>query len=75
MLSAAGSPLPLKPNDHAAVRMTSATHDISLKGPKENARLSTEVFSYLSQLQKSLPSITGSGSTTKSTTAAGWAAF
>ncbi|KAM7524505.1 hypothetical protein LguiA_014407 [Lonicera macranthoides] len=45
------SPLPLEPNDHAAVRMTSATHDISLKGPKENARLSIEVFSNLGQLE------------------------
>ncbi|KAM7496113.1 hypothetical protein LguiA_020527 [Lonicera macranthoides] len=69
------SPLPPPPNDPAAVRMTSATHDISLKGPKENTRRSTEAFSDLSQLEKSLPSTTGSGSTTKSTAAAGWAAF
>lgn len=47
------SPLPPPPNDPAAVRMTSVTHDISLKGPKENARHSTEAFSDLSQLEVS----------------------
>ncbi|KAA8550740.1 hypothetical protein F0562_002424 [Nyssa sinensis] len=67
------SPLPPPPNDPAAARMTSASHGVGLKGPKENARCSTDPFSDLSQLERNLPSITGSVST--KTSAAGWAAF
>ncbi|PSR86411.1 Adaptin ear-binding coat-associated protein 1 NECAP-1 protein [Actinidia chinensis var. chinensis] len=67
------SPLPPPPNDPAAVRMTSASHGVGLKGPKENARRSTDSLSDLSQLERNLPSTTGSGST--KTSAAGWAAF
>uniref|UniRef100_A0A5B6ZKM4 Putative Non-intrinsic ABC protein 4 n=1 Tax=Davidia involucrata TaxID=16924 RepID=A0A5B6ZKM4_DAVIN len=67
------SPLPPPPNDPATARMTSASHGIGLKGPKENARHSTDSLSDLSQLERNLPSTTGSGST--KTSAAGWAAF
>uniref|UniRef100_A0A5B6ZHR2 NECAP PHear domain-containing protein n=1 Tax=Davidia involucrata TaxID=16924 RepID=A0A5B6ZHR2_DAVIN len=67
------SPLPPPPNDPAAAWMTSASHGVGLKGPKENARISTDPFSDLSQLERNLPSTTGSGST--KTSAAGWAAF
>jgi hypothetical protein len=63
------SPLPPPPNDPAAVRMTSTSHN------KENSKHSSEPFSDFSQLEKNLPSTTGSGSTTKSAAAAGWAAF
>ncbi|KAA8543381.1 hypothetical protein F0562_021124 [Nyssa sinensis] len=67
------SPLPPPPNDPATARTTSASHGVGLKGPKENARHSTDPLSDLSQLERNLPSTTGSGST--KTNAAGWAAF
>ena len=44
------SPLPPPPNDPVAARMTSASHGVGLKGPKENARRSTDPISDLSQL-------------------------
>ncbi|GMP90639.1 hypothetical protein CsSME_00041668 [Camellia sinensis var. sinensis] len=83
------SPLPPPPNDPAAVRITSTSHGVGLKGPKENARHSTDTLSDFSQLEvccdeeyfyslrfligRNLPSTTGSGSA--KTSAAGWAAF
>ncbi|KAK2989473.1 hypothetical protein RJ640_019572, partial [Escallonia rubra] len=45
------SPLPPPPNDPAAARMTSASHDVILKGPKENPRRSPDPFSDMSQLE------------------------
>ncbi|KAF5930519.1 hypothetical protein HYC85_031392 [Camellia sinensis] len=66
------SPLPPPPNDPAAVRITSTSHGVGLKGPKENARHSTDTLSDFSQLERNLPSTTGSGSA--KTSAAGWAA-
>lgn len=65
------TPLPPPPNDPAAVRMTSSHDVVALKGPKETTRLSADTFADLSQLERNLPSTTGS---TKST-GAGWAAF
>ncbi|KAL6968187.1 hypothetical protein U1Q18_033988 [Sarracenia purpurea var. burkii] len=68
------SALPPPPNDPAAARMTStAGLGVGLKGPKENARRSTDALSDLSQLERNLPSTTSSGSTKSN--AAGWAAF
>lgn len=67
------TPLPPPPNDPAAVRMTSSSHDVALKGPKETTRRSADTFADLSQLERNLPSTTGSGST--KSTGAGWAAF
>ncbi|KAJ8558159.1 hypothetical protein K7X08_004925 [Anisodus acutangulus] len=67
------SPLPPPPNDPAISRKTSTTPSIALKGSKENARNSTDPLSDLAPLERSLPSVTGSGSS--KTTAAGWAAF
>ncbi|KAJ8639239.1 hypothetical protein MRB53_015933 [Persea americana] len=66
------SPLPPPPNDPAAARMTSG-HGVGLKGPKENTRHAVDAFSDLSQIERSLPSATGSGSA--KSTASGWAAF
>ncbi|KAJ0695579.1 putative PH-like domain superfamily, NECAP, PHear domain-containing protein [Helianthus annuus] len=60
--------IPPPPNDPAAVRMTAANH-------KETSRNSTDAFSDLSQLERDLPSKSGSGSSQSKTTAAGWAAF
>ncbi|KAK9067537.1 hypothetical protein SSX86_011648 [Deinandra increscens subsp. villosa] len=60
--------IPPPPNDPAAVRMTAANH-------KETARNSTDAFTDFSQLERNLPSISGSGSSQSKTTAAGWAAF
>uniref|UniRef100_A0A0V0HU66 Putative ABC transporter family protein-like n=1 Tax=Solanum chacoense TaxID=4108 RepID=A0A0V0HU66_SOLCH len=68
------SPLPPPPNDPVMSRKTSTTPSIDFKGSKENARHSTDPLSDLSQIERSLPSATGSGSS-KKTTAAGWAAF
>lgn len=65
------SPLPPPPNDPAAARMTSS--GVDLKGSEEDMRHTTDAFSGLSQLEKSLPASTSSGST--KTTASGWAAF
>ncbi|CAH1439600.1 unnamed protein product [Lactuca virosa] len=65
------SPIPPPPNDPAAVRMTSTTHNVA-------ARNSTDAFTDFSQLERNLPSSGGSGSTTQSkskSSAAGWAAF
>lgn len=45
------SPLPPPPNDPAAVRITSTSHGVGLKGPKENARHSTDTLSDFSQLE------------------------
>ncbi|KAJ8535688.1 hypothetical protein K7X08_023408 [Anisodus acutangulus] len=67
------SPLPPPPNDPAISRKTSTTASIALKGPNGSSRQSSDPFSNLSQLERSLPSATGSGSI--KTTAAGWAAF
>ncbi|KAL3531220.1 hypothetical protein ACH5RR_010542 [Cinchona calisaya] len=67
------SPLPPPPNDPAAARMTSGSHVKTLKGPKENARHSPDPLADLSQLEKNLPSTTGSEA--NKATAAGWAAF
>ncbi|KAI8523061.1 hypothetical protein RHMOL_Rhmol13G0045400 [Rhododendron molle] len=67
------SPLPPPPNDPVAARMTSTSHGVGLKGIKENVRRSTDPLSDLSQLERNLPSTTGSAST--KTSAAGWAAF
>ncbi|XP_077226574.1 non-intrinsic ABC protein 4 [Tasmannia lanceolata] len=66
------SPLPPPPNDPAAARMTSS-HGVGTKGPKESTRHIVDPFSDLSQIERSLPSTTGSGST--KSTASGWAAF
>ncbi|KAJ0742454.1 putative PH-like domain superfamily, NECAP, PHear domain-containing protein [Helianthus annuus] len=60
--------IPPPPNDPAAVRMTAANH-------KETSRNSTDAFNDLSQLERDLPSKSGSGSSQSKTTAAGWAAF
>ncbi|XP_015078257.1 uncharacterized protein At1g03900-like [Solanum pennellii] len=68
------SPLPPPPNDPAISRKTSTTASIALKGPNGSSRQSSDPISNLSQLERSLPSATGSGSS-KKTTAAGWAAF
>ncbi|XP_010262351.1 PREDICTED: uncharacterized protein At1g03900-like [Nelumbo nucifera] len=68
------SPLPPPPNDPATARMTSGGQGIGLQGSKESARHTTDPLSNLSQVEKSLPSTTSSGPT-KSSTAAGWAAF
>jgi len=65
-------PLPPPPNDPAITRMTSGDA-AGLKAPKESARRSVDPFSDLSQIERSLPSATGSGST--KSTASGWAAF
>ncbi|KAJ9696952.1 hypothetical protein PVL29_008943 [Vitis rotundifolia] len=67
------SPLPPPPNDPAAARMTSSSHGVDLKGHEEDMRRPTDAFSGLSQLEKSLPASSSSGST--KTTASGWAAF
>ncbi|XP_009757935.1 uncharacterized protein At1g03900-like [Nicotiana tabacum] len=67
------SPLPPPPNDLAISQKTSSSPRIALKGPKESSRQSIDPLSNLSQLQRSLPSAAGSGSS--KTTAAGWAAF
>ncbi|XAR61086.1 hypothetical protein NMG60_11034692 [Bertholletia excelsa] len=67
------SPLPPPPNDPASARMTSSKNGVGLRGPKENARQSTDSLSDFSQLERNLPSTTTSGSTKPS--AAGWAAF
>ncbi|XP_009608323.1 uncharacterized protein At1g03900-like [Nicotiana tomentosiformis] len=64
------SPLPPPPNDPATARKTSTSPSIALK---ENTKHSTDPLSDLSQIERSLPSATGSGSS--KTTAAGWAAF
>lgn len=45
------TPLPPPPNDPAAVRMTSSSHDVALKGPKESTRRSSDTFADLSQLE------------------------
>eukprot|EP00262_Sarcandra_glabra_P006145 TRINITY_DN1825_c0_g2_i3.p1 TRINITY_DN1825_c0_g2~~TRINITY_DN1825_c0_g2_i3.p1 ORF type:complete len:277 (+),score=45.37 TRINITY_DN1825_c0_g2_i3:621-1451(+) len=66
------SPLPPPPNDPAVARMTSGPC-VGIKGPKENARRTVDPFSDLSQIERSLPSTTGSGST--KSTSSGWAAF
>lgn len=68
------SPLPPPPNDPAATRMTSGVHGVELKAPKENTKRSTDPLSDLSQIEKSLPSKTGS-EPAKSSAASGWAAF
>ncbi|KAL5697330.1 hypothetical protein ACHQM5_030817 [Ranunculus cassubicifolius] len=60
------SPLPPPPNDPAATRMTSGTHGTQLKAP-------VDPLSDFSQIERSLPSKTGSESTKSS--ASGWAAF
>lgn len=62
------TPLPPPPNDPAAARITS-----TLKGPKDSVKRSTDPLSDFSQLERSLPSKAGSGTTSNS--AAGWAAF
>ncbi|KAF9609817.1 hypothetical protein IFM89_018671 [Coptis chinensis] len=49
------SPLPPPPNDPAATRKTSGGHDVELKGPKENARRTTDPLSDLSQIEVSFP--------------------
>ncbi|CAN4093235.1 unnamed protein product [Withania somnifera] len=67
------SPLPPPPNDPATSRKTSTTPSIDFKESKENPRHSTDPLSDLSQIERSLPAATGSGSSI--TTAAGWAAF
>jgi len=68
------SPLPPPPNDPAAARITSTSHQgVVIKGPKENARHSNDPLSDLSPLERNLPTATGSGST--KATASGWAAF
>lgn len=62
------SALPPPPNDPAVARKTSS----SFKAPNENTR-QYEPLTDLSQLERNLPSATGSAST--KTTASGWAAF
>ncbi|KAF6142065.1 hypothetical protein GIB67_001262 [Kingdonia uniflora] len=62
------SPLLPPPNDPAAVRMTSSNHGLG-----SNSRRTTDPLSNLSELERNLPSTTGSESTKKA--AAGWAAF
>lgn len=69
------SPLPPPPNDPAVKHgSSSSNHGTALKGSnEENSRRSSDnALSDLSQLEKSLPTTAGSGT---STTAAGWAAF
>ncbi|KAJ6824612.1 uncharacterized protein M6B38_382295 [Iris pallida] len=66
------SALPPPPNDPAVARMTSG-HGVGLKAPKASARGSGDSLSDLSQIERSLPSVTGSGSA--KSTASGWAAF
>lgn len=60
------SPLPPPPNDPAAAKLTPA-----LKPPKESGRHVRDPLSDFSQLERSLPSDSGSSKNT----AAGWAAF
>ncbi|XP_043691132.1 uncharacterized protein At1g03900-like [Telopea speciosissima] len=67
------SPLPPPPNDPVAARMAAGNHGVGLEGSMENVRRVNDPFSDFSQLEKTLPSTTGSGST--KSTAAGWAAF
>ncbi|XP_043688919.1 uncharacterized protein At1g03900-like [Telopea speciosissima] len=67
------TPLPPPPNDPAVARMAAGHHGVGLKGSKENVRRANDPLSDFSQLERTLPSTTGSGST--KTTAAGWAAF
>ncbi|KAL6271414.1 hypothetical protein ACE6H2_028325 [Prunus campanulata] len=64
------SALPPPPNDPVAARISSGG---GLKSPPDNPRRSSDPLSDLSQIERNLPSATGSGST--KTTAAGWAAF
>ncbi|XP_039143574.1 uncharacterized protein At1g03900 [Dioscorea cayenensis subsp. rotundata] len=66
------SPLPPPPNDPAVKRMTSSP-GVGLKDVKEAVRRNADPLSDLSPLERTLPSSTGSGS--KTSTAAGWAAF
>ncbi|XP_027162731.1 uncharacterized protein At1g03900-like isoform X2 [Coffea eugenioides] len=63
---------PLRPplNDSAAAKMTLGRHNTTLKGPKEVARHSADPQADLSQLEKNLPTTTGTGS--NKSTAAGW---
>ncbi|XP_042489279.1 uncharacterized protein At1g03900-like [Macadamia integrifolia] len=67
------SPLPPPPNDPATARMAAGGHGVGLKGSMENVRRANDTFSDFSQLERTLPSTSGSGSTKSS--AAGWAAF
>nr|XP_043635863.1 uncharacterized protein At1g03900 [Erigeron canadensis] len=69
------SAIPPPPNDPAAIRMTSTNQKAALKGHNEAARKSTDAFTDFSQIERNLPSTTGSGSNQSKTTAAGWAAF
>ncbi|XP_050364795.1 uncharacterized protein At1g03900 [Argentina anserina] len=64
------SPLPPPPNDPVAVRISSG----GAKHPQDKARKSSDPLSDISQMERSLPPATGSGSSTK-TNAVGWAAF
>ncbi|XP_071902015.1 uncharacterized protein At1g03900-like [Coffea arabica] len=48
------SPLLPPPNDSAATRMTSGSHNTTLKGPKEVARHSTDPLADLSQPEVSV---------------------
>ncbi|XP_027104813.1 uncharacterized protein At1g03900-like isoform X2 [Coffea arabica] len=66
---------PLRPplNDSAAAKMTLGRHNTTLKGPKEVARHSADPQADLSQLEKNLPTTTGTGS--NKSTAAGWVVF
>ncbi|XP_077250749.1 uncharacterized protein At1g03900-like [Tasmannia lanceolata] len=66
------SSLPPPPNDPAAAWMT-AGHGVAIKGPNESTRRTVDPFSNLSQIERSLPSTTGSGSA--KSTASEWAAF
>ncbi|KAL2540669.1 Uncharacterized protein Adt_01647 [Abeliophyllum distichum] len=67
------SPLPPPPNDPAAARINSPSHDTALKGSKDTVKQSNDPLSDLSQLERNLPAGAGSGSA--KTSAAGWAAF
>ncbi|ESR57053.1 hypothetical protein CICLE_v10021562mg [Citrus x clementina] len=68
------APLPPPPNDPAAARINSASHNNGVGAPKETTRHSTtDPSSDLSQIERNFPTSATSGSS--KTPASGWAAF
>ncbi|KAK9201487.1 hypothetical protein WN944_016690 [Citrus x changshan-huyou] len=68
------APLPPPPNDPAAARINSASHNNGVGAPKETPRHSTtDPSSDLSQIERNFPTSATSGSS--KTPASGWAAF
>ncbi|KDO60455.1 hypothetical protein CISIN_1g023540mg [Citrus sinensis] len=68
------APLPPPPNDPAAARINSASHNNGVRAPKETTRHSTtDPSSDLSQIERNFPTSATSGSS--KTPASGWAAF